>query len=488
VTPHDLAFPVPAVVAIVVTVVGLLFALLTARFSLGPGWRELREYSTAAAFGAAFTATTAVNTMAVTPDTLRLASRVGLLFAALHGAAWFAYSAAQERRAWTRVDRLLVGAGLAVGVAALVPGVIVSDVVSVRPIAWLGVVYRDAVPTPLGAFGFSIYCIALVVLTYRYWRRWRHGVPYAAAHFFGLGALLIAAVNDSLTAAQLYDAPYMLDLGFLTAIGCVGGALTARFVASARSLDEQGHTLRATQAALVQRERLAALGELSAVVAHEVRNPIGIIFNAIAVLRRSPRDSRDADTLLEIVDEEAQRLIAMVNDLLAFASPGRLRITKTSLDAILSGAAEAAHASAPPGSPGVHVHVSPAVPPVECDEQLVRQAVINLITNGMQASPGEVVEVLAELDPEDPTVVRIAVKDRGHGVPAEAIPRLFTPFFTTRPTGTGLGLAIVRRVAEAHGGEVRVVPSGGPGATFWLKLPLETPRHSTISPTADTLS
>ena len=164
-----------------------------------------------------------------------------------------------------------------------------SDQVAERRVDWLGWVYRDAVPTTLGSVSYIIYCGALVILTVRYARRWREGQPYAAAHFFGIGVLLVAGVNDSLTASRVYDAPYLLDLGFLTAILCVGFALTARFVESARSLDAQTTQLRATQATLVQRERLAALGELSAVVAHEVRNPIAIIFNAIAVLRRVPR-------------------------------------------------------------------------------------------------------------------------------------------------------------------------------------------------------
>jgi signal transduction histidine kinase len=325
----------------------------------------------------------------------------------------------------------------------------------------------------------------MVLLTYRYAKRWRAGEAYAAAHFFGLGALLVAAVNDSLTSSRLYDAPYLLDVGFLTAILCVGSALAARFVASARSLDAQTSQLRATQAALVQRERLAALGELSAVVAHEVRNPIAIMWNAIAVLRRAPSTSEDTATLLKIVDDEARRLMRIVSDLLAYASPGGLRLTRARLDSILAGAAEAAHAIAPAGCAEVRVDVPAGLPPLECDEQLVRQAVINLITNAMQASPSDVVQVRAELDPRDSTVVRIVVVDQGGGVPAEVVPRLFTPFFTTRATGTGLGLAIVRRVAEAHGGDVRLAPPEGPGATFWLRLPVDAANRFSIPPSTD---
>ena len=467
----------PSIISLVVAVVGVLFAMLTAGLSSGPGWHELRKYSVCAALAALFAAGNIPIGMHVAPHTLVLAGRFTLLVAGLHGAAWFSYSAAQQGRPLSRMDRVIVGVGITVGAAALVPGLLLSETISERHVAWLGAVYRDAVPTPLGSVAYAVYCGALVVLTYRYAQRWRHGEPYAAAHFFGLGALLIAGVNDSLTASRLYDAPYLLDLGFLTAILCVGFALTARFVESARSLDAQTSQLRATQVALVQRERLAALGELSAVVAHEVRNPIAIMFNAIAVLRRAQTVSEDSATLLKIVDDEAHRLMRMVNDFLAYASPGALRLGKARLDSILTGAAEAAHAIAPPGSSAVTVHVPKEMPALECDEQLVRQAVINLITNAMQASPDDVVQVRAELEAKDakqangPSVVRIVVVDRGAGVPAEVVPRLFTPFFTTRAAGTGLGLAIVRRVAEAHGGEVRLAPSEGGGATFWASSP-----------------
>jgi two-component system sensor histidine kinase HydH len=464
---------IPSVISIVVAVVGALFAMLTAGLSFGPGWRELREYSACAGLATLFVASNVFCGTSAPPHVLVLASRFSLLVAGLHGAAWFAYTAARERRALDRLEKGIAASGLIVGVVALVPGALVSDDVSVRPVAWLGWVYRDAVPTQLGGVGYAVYCGALFVLTYHYGKRWRRGEPYAAAHFFGLGALMVAGVNDSLTAARLYDAPNLLDLGFLTAVGCVGSALVARFVASARSLDAQTAQLKATQAALVQRERLAALGELSAVVAHEVRNPIAIMFNAIAVLRRTPQGGEAAGTLLGILDDEARRLMRIVNDLLAYASPGALRLTKAPLDSILSGAAEAAHAIAPAGAVGVRVHIPAELPALECDEQLVRQAVINLITNAMQASPRHPVDVRAELEPLHPQVVRIVVVDHGSGVPAESVPRLFTPFFTTRATGTGLGLAIVRRVAEAHGGDVRLAPPEGPGATFWLRLPVE---------------
>ncbi len=465
-----------AVLSIVTSAVAALLTMLAAAMSFGPGWRELRYFSAVSAFAALFAGGCAVTMLPVEDHVVVLATRFTLIVAPMHGAAWFAYAAEQEHRALSHLDRAICAAGLAIGLVGLVPGGLVREAISVRHVGWLGWTYRDALPTPLGMLAYVIYCGALVVLTWRYLQRWRRGEPYAAAHFFGLTALMLAGVNDSLAAAHVLDSPYVLSVGFLVAVGGVGAALTARFVALARSLDSQTAQLRATQSTLVQRERLAALGELSAVVAHEVRNPITVMFNAITVLRRGSGTSCDHATLLDIVDDEARRLMRLVTDLLAFASPAALRIKRTSLHPILTGAAEVAQATTAERAARIHVHVADGVPALECDAELVRQAVINLIANAIQAAPSEPVNVRAELEPGGPAsvpVVRIVVEDRGAGVPVEVIPRLFSPFFTTRPSGTGLGLAIVRRVAEAHGGDVRLVPSPGPGATFWLRLPVD---------------
>jgi signal transduction histidine kinase len=455
-----------------------LVAVLAARMSFGPGWRELRYFAAVSAFAALFLSGCTVMMVAEDAHTVVLASRFTLIVAPMHGAAWFAYAAEQERRRLSRLERAISFVGLSAGLTGLVPGALLREDIVVRRVSWLGWVYQDPLPTPLGMFAYSVYCGALAVLTYRYFVRWRRGEAYAAAHFFGLALLMLAGVNDSLGAAHVIGSPYLLSVGFLAAVGCVGVALTARFVALAQSLDAQTVELRATQSVLVQRERLAALGELSAIVAHEVRNPIAIMFNAISLLRRHPNDLRDRGTLLDIVDDEAQRLMRMVNDLLAFARPDALRLRRTPLHPILLGAAEAAHAIALEPLPRVRIQVSDGVPPLECDVDLVRQAVINLISNALQAAPAETVNVRAELEPEGAAaapVVRILVEDRGEGVAAPSIPRLFTPFFTTRPAGTGLGLAIVRRVAEAHGGDVRLLPTEGPGATFMLRLPVDAP-------------
>lgn len=459
----------PATVSIVIAVLGALVALGAARISTGPGWRELAPFSAVAALAAIFAACETPFTLHVAPETLVGASRISLFVAGLHGAAWFVYYATQEARVLSRVERVLVAISVVFALLALVPGAFVSNVVYARPVAWLGVTYHDAYPTHFGEVSYAFYCFEMVVIARRYFLKWRLGARGALAHWIGMAALLVAAINDSLTSSRFYDGPYLLDVGFFVLVACVGTTLTSRFVDDARSLEEQTQRLRATQAELVQRERLAALGELSAVVAHEVRTPVSIMFNALSVLRKQ-RQEGDSAALIAIVEEEAQRLKRMIDDLLAFARPQSLHIDAVELRPLVASAAEAARESLE-SDHELSVEVDVDVPPIRCDQHLVREAIINLVMNALQASR-RTAPVRVRVSRAGPRV-RIAVIDDGVGIPRELVPRLFTPFFTTRPTGTGLGLAVVRRIAEAHGGEAMVVPSNAPGATFAILLPIE---------------
>lgn len=447
-------------------VLAAFLAFFAARLSSGPGWRELAPFSIGAAFAAVFAACDAVFTLPVSDTMIVGASRLATFAAGLYGSAWYLYYAAQQRRAPTRFERFMVGVGIVCAFAALVPDLLITHTLYSRP-CW-GIVYRDAYPTALGDAVYVVYCVAILELARRYFVLWRRGVPGSLAHVIGLLAIVVAGVNDSLTSAYVYEGPYVLDVGFLVVVGCVGSTLTVRFVDAARSLERQTAKLTATQAELVKQERLAALGELSALVAHEVRTPVSIMFNALSVLRRR-RMETESEALIGIVEEEAQRLKRMIDDLLAFARPQTLRMTRVEMHPMIESAVEAARTTVQ-SDVEVTVAVDEDVPIVTCDEHRVREAVINLVTNAIQASR-RVEPVRIHVTREGPRV-QIAVTDDGVGVPRELVPRLFTPFFTTRPTGTGLGLAVVRRIAEGHGGEA-VCHARGPGATFALVLPIE---------------
>jgi GAF domain-containing protein len=226
------------------------------------------------------------------------------------------------------------------------------------------------------------------------------------------------------------------------------------------------------QQKLVQGERLAALGELSAVVAHEVRNPLGVIFNSLGSLRRLVRPVGDAKMLLDIVQEEAERLNRIVGDLLDFARPSTPEVRPEELGRL---AEDAVAAAVLPLGGRIEVvrELDPALPPIAVDARLVRQAVLNVAVNAVQAmARGGRLTVRARRD-GDAAVVEI--EDTGDGIPGEVRERIFEPFFTTKASGTGLGLAVVRRIVEGHGGEIRVRSTPGEGTTFALRFPLPPP-------------
>ncbi len=229
------------------------------------------------------------------------------------------------------------------------------------------------------------------------------------------------------------------------------------------------------QAQLVQRERLAALGEISAVVAHEVRNPLGVIFNSLGSLRRMLRPEGDAKMLLDIIGEEADRLNRIVGDLLDFARPSTPVLHPEPLDRLLDEAVSAALAENPVGI-AVEKQVQSGMPPVPLDARLMRQAVLNVAVNAAQAMPkGGTLTVRARVDG---AFAQVELSDTGPGVPEEVRHRVFEPFFTTRASGTGLGLAVVKRIVEGHRGEVSVSSAPGGGAVFTLRLPVSPPLPS----------
>jgi len=229
-----------------------------------------------------------------------------------------------------------------------------------------------------------------------------------------------------------------------------------------------------TQKELVRSERLAALGELAAVVAHEVRNPLAVIINAVGTLRRLLRPAGETALLLSMVGEELERIGRIVSDMLDFARPSAPHMQDESLGEIVEAAVEAVEAAKAAEAVRLCVAVPADLPRVRVDRRLMHQALVNLLLNGVQATPrGGQVDVTASraATSRGPTL-RVAVRDQGSGIDETARARLFEPFFTTKSSGTGLGLAVVKRIAEAHGGSVHVDGGPGEGATFMLDLPL----------------
>lgn len=221
-------------------------------------------------------------------------------------------------------------------------------------------------------------------------------------------------------------------------------------------------------------ERLGAVGQLAAGMAHEIRNPLASLSGAVELLLADlPSDGPSAGRLTQIVRRETERLDRLVSDFLSYARPGEGRIERVPLGELMDEICQLLAA-------GEHAEIQLVVeiPDGLCatgDPDQLREVFWNLVLNAVQSEPrdGRVLVRGAEVDTESGTAVRIEVIDRGGGIDPEILERVFEPFFTTRPKGTGLGLATVHRVVEAHGGELSVSSPPGEGTTVRVLLPGE---------------
>ncbi len=234
--------------------------------------------------------------------------------------------------------------------------------------------------------------------------------------------------------------------------------------------------LEAAQEDLLVAERMATVGRLSLKVAHEVRNPISAIeLNAEMlqdIVRGHPgADMEEASGLVGAIREQVNALDALTEEYLAFARFPRPNFEEDSVNEMVTGVAEFVRPVATRQGISVKVEADPSVPPMVIDRTLLRQAVLNLVKNGLESlSQGGVLTVATR---RLPGAVEIDVSDTGPGIVPNVAARLFEPFFTTKPQGTGLGLSIARQIVEEHGGEIRWSNAAGGGATFTIRLALK---------------
>ena len=231
------------------------------------------------------------------------------------------------------------------------------------------------------------------------------------------------------------------------------------------------------------RDRLAALGEMAAAIAHEVKNPLAGIEVMAGILKRQLPDSQDAQTILADIIKESKMANAIVQEVLAFVRPLRLKVEQVVVADLLRDAVSTGETHPRRGEVEVKVDVPESLRPIQGDPQQLRQIFTNLLTNAFEAMNGSghieiaAVAVDAEDEPsggDHATVplVLITVSDNGPGVAPDIVDRIFSPFFTTKPQGSGLGLAIVRKIVDAHDGRIDVVARPEGGTVFRVALPV----------------
>jgi len=252
-----------------------------------------------------------------------------------------------------------------------------------------------------------------------------------------------------------------------------------RYQALSETLEQTNRQLLRAEADARRSERLAALGQLSAGLAHEIRNPLGVIKGSAEMLAQKLQGASPlAIELAGYISSEVNRLNALVSRFLDFARPLNVELRPLQLSALVDRCLEAAHAQFPEATVEVQRDYVPQIPEILADEQLCERVLANLIVNAYQAidggsggRPGTLRVAIAPEDSGGKRGVGVLIEDSGPGVSAEMREQIFNPFFTSKKDGVGLGLSIVAKIVDDHRGWVRLESPAAGGARFHVFLP-----------------
>ncbi len=274
-----------------------------------------------------------------------------------------------------------------------------------------------------------------------------------------------------------YAPTHHLEVFVLGLAGVFSGVLAERERRQKRASEETAERLSRVCEELQENfermkraERLYALGQLSAGIAHEIRNPLASIAGAVGILRRKRCSEEKATECLEIIHKECQRLNKMLTSFLEFARPRKPNYATISVESVFDSVLGLAE-HAVDAAPIVLRREIAAGLTLDCDPEQLKQILLNLVINAIQAMP-EGGEVLMSARAEDGNAV-IEVRDQGCGVSQEAMEHLYDPFFTTKENGTGLGLPVAHQIAAQLGGVLAARNNPDRGMTFSVRLPLE---------------
>ena len=236
---------------------------------------------------------------------------------------------------------------------------------------------------------------------------------------------------------------------------------------------------------LQRRNRLEAMGQMVGSIAHEIRNPLGSVELFASMLRKDLRDQPQLRSYAEHISMAVQSMDQLLSNLLVYTRPDCSRLGWHDTEVLIREVLTLASHAIPPDTVEVRCQVHQLVPKLWCDGPKMKQVLLNLVLNAVQAMPkgGTLTLTACPSPPEIQEVpaVHITVSDTGTGIPAELQSRVFDPFFTTKDQGTGLGLAIVHALVEAHHGRIDVESRPGHGTSFVITLP-RGPRQPSSTP------
>lgn len=294
-----------------------------------------------------------------------------------------------------------------------------------------------------------------------------------------LSFLLFLKKDEYIPPDQVFE--LVLRVLFLPVVGYLTHQLaeanrieTRKAQAAAEQLAAANQSLKEAEAEVRRSDRLAALGQLTAGLAHELRNPLATMKTSAEMLARTvDRENAVAKEMASYIATEVDRTNSLITRFLDFARPQHLRLATGELAAMLDRAVERfdREKSGAAATVSVYKNYSPDIPSLAFDAELMERVVSNLLLNAAQASPPDsVVTVKTRLLDSN---VEIAVIDRGSGIDPKNLESIFNPFFTTKSDGVGLGLAVVSKIVDEHGGQITVESTPGEGTVFRVYLPLD---------------
>ncbi len=313
------------------------------------------------------------------------------------------------------------------------------------------------------------------------------------AYWYGIkGGVGVSIASTALFSPHLFlhwhdpflDIYNYIELFLFLLIGAVTGVLSqmernqraryeealVRLDESHRKLREQTDVLFQTEEQLRRADRLSALGELSAGMAHEIRNPLGSIKGAVEILKDDYTPDEAKYEFIQILLKETDRLNSIVQEFLGFARPKQPEFRPADLNEAIESVLTLTAQEARKAGVRVDKKLDPAIGRRSLDAGLLKQAFLNLILTAIQAMPGG--GVLTVESGLRSNVAEVRITDTGVGIPEENRKKLFSPFFTTKKNGTGLGLAVTYRIVENHRGRIDMVSEPGRGTTFTVKIPV----------------
>jgi two-component system, NtrC family, sensor histidine kinase HydH len=289
---------------------------------------------------------------------------------------------------------------------------------------------------------------------------------------FTLGSLAAQGSTQDHLAGQLAE-----TVDFIL-VGLVAGILADRQREQKKTLQKTTEQLGQVYKELQENfermkrtERLYAIGQLSAGLAHEIRNPLASLSGTIGILRRNPSAAEKRSECLDIMDKECQRLNNLLTSFLDYAKPRPPRLIKIDIPSVLDSVIGLVSYTLDRKSVVLRKETALQLPALQCDPELLKQVLVNLLINAIQASSygGEIL-LQARMRGSD---MLIQVKDQGSGVKVEDLDKLFDPFFTTKEQGTGLGLSVAYQIIEQFGGSLTAERNSDRGMTFSVLLPMQ---------------